>query len=177
VALDTNQSYIVDSTQYNWLVNDLQNTTQPWKFVFFHEPAYSSGSHGSTINVQTHLVPIFEAYGVDVVFNGHDHDYERTCPILDDVCTTIQNGGVVYYVAGGGGAPLYSASGDWFTAYGDSIYHFLRAEVDDCRVRLDAIDTNGNVFDSYEIDHCPLNVAEELSASDEVTITVNPVPG
>jgi hypothetical protein len=154
VALDTNQDYSVGSTQYNWLVNDLQTSTQSWKFVFFHHPAYSSGPHGSSSGVQTHLVPIFEAYGVDVVFNGHDHDYERTCPILNGVCTTPQDGGVVYYVTGGAGAPLYPASGDWFTAYSDSLYHFLKVAVNDCWLHLDAIDANGNVFDSYEIDYC-----------------------
>jgi len=154
VALDTNQSYSTGSAQYNWLVNDLQASTQPWKFVFFHHPAYSSGSHGSTSAVQTHLVPIFETYGVDVVFGGHDHHYERTCAILNDACTTPQDGGVVYYVTGGGGAPLYSVAGAWFTAYSGSLYHFLEVEINDCWLRVDTIDANGNVFDSYEIDHC-----------------------
>jgi hypothetical protein len=154
VALDTNQSYSAGSVQYNWLVSDLQASTQLWTFVFFHHPAYSSGPHGSTSGVQTHLVPIFETYGVDVVFNGHDHHYERTCPILDDACTTPQDGSVVYVVTGGGGAPLYPASGDWFTAYHSSLYHFLKVEVNGCRLHLDAIDPNGHVFDSYEMDRC-----------------------
>ena len=154
VALDTNQRYSAGSAQYKWLVSDLQASTQPWKFVFFHHPAYSSGLHGSTVKVQTRLVPVFEAYGVDVVFNGHDHDYERTCPILNDACTTPQDGGVVYVVTGGGGAPLYSVGSDWFTAYSGSLHHFLKMEVNDCWLRLDAIGTDGNVFDSYEIDHC-----------------------
>jgi hypothetical protein len=154
VALDTTQNYGVYSTQYNWLVNDLQASTQLWKFVFFHHPAYSSGRHGSSSNVQARLVPIFEAYGVDVVFNGHDHDYERTCPIFNGACTTPQDGGVVYVVTGGGGASLYSVNGDWFTAYSDSIHHFLKVAVHDCWLHLDAINANGNVFDSYEIDYC-----------------------
>ncbi len=41
------------------------------------------------------FVPLFEQYSVDIVFNGHDHDYERS------YC-----GGIYYFVAGGGGAPL-----------------------------------------------------------------------
>ena len=154
VALDMNQSYKAGSAQYNWLVNDLQVNMQPWKFVFFHQPAYSSGYHGSTSAVQTYLVPIFETCGVDVVFSGHDHNYERTCAILNGACTTPQDGGVVYYVTGGGGASLYPPAGDWFTAYSDSLYHFLKVEINDCRLRVGAIDANGNVFDSYEIDHC-----------------------
>ena len=151
VAMDTNQDYNTGSPQYDWLVSDLQNSTQFWKFVFFHHPAYSSGLHGSTENVQTYLVPVFQAYGVDAVFNGHDHHYERTCPMLDGVCTTRQGGGVVYYVTGGGGAPLYPPIRENpFTAYKDSRYHFLRAELNDTSLLVDAIDPDGGVFDSYE---------------------------
>jgi PKD repeat protein len=42
-------------------------------------------------------------------------------------------------------------SGDWFTAYGTAIGHFLKVEVNDRWLHLDAIDTDGNVFDSYEM--------------------------
>jgi hypothetical protein len=101
--------------------------------------------------VQIHLVPIFETYGVDVVFNGHDHHYERTCPILNGACAA---GGVVYYITGGAGASLYPVMGDWFTASNDSLTHFLKVEVNDCRLHVDAVDADGVVFDSHEIDHC-----------------------
>ena len=159
VTLDTNQNYSAGSTQYDWLVNDLQASTQPWKFVFFHHPPFSSGPNGSTSEVQTYLVPIFETHDVDVVFSGHDHHYERTCPILNGACTTVQDGGVVYYVTGGAGAPLHTASGDWFTAYSDNLNHFLKVELNDCLLHVDAIDVNGNVFDAYEIDRCGISTS------------------
>ncbi len=158
VALDTNQDYTVGSTQHNWLVSDLRNSSRPWTFVFFHHPPYSSGLTSSVHRVRQHLVPVFEAYGVDVVLNGHDHDYERTCPIRDEACTTPQDGGIVYVVTGGGGASLRNVGSSWFTAYSDSTYHFVRIAVYGCRLRLDAIATNGDVFDSYEIDHCAATI-------------------
>ncbi|UCC62521.1 MAG: metallophosphoesterase family protein [Anaerolineae bacterium] len=174
IALDTNQDYSAGSAQYNWLVNDLQASTQPWNFVFFHHPAYSSGFHGSTPEVQTHLVPIFETYGVDVVFYGHDHHYERSCPILNGACTTPQDGGIVYYVTGGGGAPLYPAFGAWFTAYyNHTRYHFLKMDLYDCLLRLQAVDTDGNLFDSYEIDRC---VAPSPTPTATGTNTPTPTP-
>jgi len=154
VALDSNQSIRPGSAQYAWLVSDLQSSTQPWKFVFFHHPLYSSGSHGGSLSLRRNLLPVFETYGVDAVFTGHDHHYERSCPILDDACTTSQKGGVVYYVAGGAGAPLYRTDGGWFTAYSDSVYHFLLVDVSGCRLEINALDMDGNVFDRYEINHC-----------------------
>jgi len=159
VVLDSNQSCWPGSIQYNWLVDDLKRSKQPWKFVFFHHPLYSSGSHGSRLGLRRNLVPLFEAYGVDVVFTGHDHHYERTCPILDDSCSVLEEGGVVYYVTGGAGAPLYRVGSSWFTAHSDSLHHFLTVEVDGCRLQLDALDADGNTFDHYEIDYC-IGIAE-----------------
>jgi hypothetical protein len=156
VALDTSQSYAPDSAQYQWLVADLATTTQPWTFVFFHYPAYSSGPHGSEAEVQAHLVPLLEAHSVDVVFAGHDHHYERTCPIKAGVCTAPAVGGVVYWVTGGAGAPLYPASGAWFTAYVASVHHYLLVSVNDCRLQFDAVNTAGVVFDTYTLDACEL---------------------
>ena len=69
--------------------NDLAATDKPWKFVFYHQAIYSSGPHGyeSWVKAKRELLaPIFEQYHVDVVFNGHDHDYERTQPINGVSC-------------------------------------------------------------------------------------------
>jgi len=65
-----------------------------WKFVIFHHPVYSSDAyHGSGYGYETIYHPIFVEAGVDVVFNGHAHNYER-----------IEVDGVTYLVLGGGGA-------------------------------------------------------------------------
>lgn len=69
-----------------WLGEDLAATTQPWKIVFFHKAIYTRGNHrtgeenGGAINRV--LVPLFDAHDVDLVFNGHSHDYERYAPSL-----------------------------------------------------------------------------------------------
>ena len=96
MTLDTNSDYEPGSKQYQFLKRDLAGTSRPFKVFFGHHPAYSSGSHGSTKKMQEYLQPLFEENGVQLVFAGHDHDYERT----------IVNG-ITYVVSGGGGAPLY----------------------------------------------------------------------
>jgi predicted phosphodiesterase len=97
VTLNTNNDYEPGSEQYQFLERDLAGTSRPFKVFLGHHPAYSSGFHGSTKNMQEHLQPLFERYGVQLVLAGHDHDYERT----------IVNG-ITYVVSGGGGAPLYA---------------------------------------------------------------------
>jgi len=66
-----------------WLTNDLANTTADWTIAFWHHPPYSKGSHNSDtevelIEMRQNLLPILEAYGVDLVLTGHSHDYERS---------------------------------------------------------------------------------------------------
>jgi hypothetical protein len=67
-----------------WLSADLAATTQPWKIVFFHKAIYTRGNHSSGEeddgSLNAALVPIFDAHHVDIVFNGHSHNYERYAP-------------------------------------------------------------------------------------------------
>jgi hypothetical protein len=75
------------TTQTNWLAADLAATTRKWKFAFFHHTPYSCATGfaalGSSLNVRNAVGPLFEQYGVDVVFDGHDHSYERSIAVDD----------------------------------------------------------------------------------------------
>ena len=142
VALDFNAG--PDAQQLDWLKSDLAATQQPWKFVFYHQAIYSSGPHGYEDWVEAKrrlLAPIFEQYGVDVVFNGHDHDYERTQPINQ----------VIYIVSGGGGGPLYTVKPQLFTAHAESTYHAVFVTVDGCALSLQAIKPDGTIFDTLTL--------------------------
>jgi len=77
-ALDSNQ---VDQKELVWLENALKSATEEWKICFFHHPLYSDGgTHGPSIDVRVVFEPLFVTYGVNVVFAGHDHIYERIVP-------------------------------------------------------------------------------------------------
>lgn len=105
VALDTTVDFWTDATgtQLRWLKQELASSafsSAKWQIVYFHHPPYScSATSGDEAEIrpkiQTYLVPLFTQYGVDVVVNGHRHNYERS---LRD--------GVYYIVSGGGGASL-----------------------------------------------------------------------
>lgn len=72
---------------YSWLVADLAASTQDWVVVYFHHPPYSKGTHDSDTaespmsEMRENYTDIFELYGVDLVFAGHSHNYERSFPI------------------------------------------------------------------------------------------------
>ena len=139
VALDTER---VNREQVEWLDRDLAGSKLPWTVVYLHRPPFSSGDHGSDQDVRRSFVPVFERYGVDVVFAGHDHHYERTVP---------QNG-VTYIVTGGGGRGTRGVGTSSFTAYSQSVLHFVYAELVDGRLRIFALDGTGTEFDSVVLE-------------------------
>lgn len=77
---DTNNDSVAAMT---WLENDLAANDKTWLVAFWHHPPYTNGSHnsddeGSLVDMRENFVPILEAYGVDMVFTGHSHSYERS---------------------------------------------------------------------------------------------------
>jgi len=68
----------------DWLIADLARNKRDWTVVIFHHPTYSKGeNHDSDfeqreIDMREVFTPVFEDYGVDVVYGGHAHSYERS---------------------------------------------------------------------------------------------------
>ncbi|MEA3432264.1 MAG: metallophosphoesterase [candidate division WOR-3 bacterium] len=141
-------------SQREWLESDLINASQSadWIFVFFHRPPYSSGEHGSDLNVRTAWCSLFETYGVDIVFNGHDHNYERGFV-----------NGVYYIVTGGGGAPLRTVGSSNWTIYSESTLHCCKLSIDSLLLNFEAIKPDGTVFDGFTIDKT-IGIDEDLSS-------------
>jgi Calcineurin-like phosphoesterase len=88
-----NSNYM-DKRQLKWLEDELAKDTSDWKIAFFHHPPYSSGGkHGSEIGLREVVEPLFVKYGVNAVFAGHEHFYERIKP----------QKGIYYFISGAGG--------------------------------------------------------------------------
>ena len=137
-ALDSNY---MDKEQLAWLEKELAGSESDWKIVFFHHPLYSSGDrHGSTPALRDQIEPLFVKYGVDAVFSGHDHFYERIKP----------QKGIYYWVSGGAGKVR---KGDirptGLTEKGfDQGYHFMLVELAPKVLYFQTISDRGVTIDS-----------------------------
>ena len=77
-------SYVdwTDSTLRDWLIRDLEKGKNgTWRFVMFHHPGFNSSRAHYEQQQMRLLAPIFENAAVDIVFNGHVHNYQRTFPL------------------------------------------------------------------------------------------------
>jgi len=139
------ESGYMDPAEIAWVTEQLKASADDWKIAYFHHPLYSSGkTHGSDLELRRVLEPLFLQYNVSVVFQGHDHVYERIKP---------QNG-ITYFLIGSGGR---FRSGDLdkgsvLTAKGyDADNAFLLAEISGDTMYFNVVARTGQVVDSGSI--------------------------
>jgi 3',5'-cyclic AMP phosphodiesterase CpdA len=134
----------LDPKQREWIEMVLAASTDDWKICYFHHPLYSDGGrHGSQVDLRVLLEPLFVKYGVNVVFSGHDHVYERIKP----------QKGITYFVEGSGGE---LRKGDLrrsaMTAAGfDQDRAFMLVEIVKSDFFFEAVSRTGTVVDSGTI--------------------------
>ncbi len=166
IHLDSNIAS--DAVQLAWLSDNLSSpaaTEADFRVAVFHHPPYSAGGHDSNLNVREVWEPLFLAHGVDLVFNGHNHFYQRTWSVADGEvqahAAAIRNGhdvmhsgtGVVYIITGGGGAPLYASGAADFIAFGISRHHHVRVAYTPGSIHCQAVARDGEVLDEFFLEH------------------------
>lgn len=155
VRLFVLESSYLDPDQVSWLKKELAGSDSPWKIALFHHPLYSAAKrHGSDMEIRRALEPLFVANGVDVVFAGHDHVYERTKP----------QRGITHFVIGNS-AKLRKGDlrRDNSTAAGfDSGYSFMLVEILEDQMHFQVINDEYKSIDRGVI-------RERASAAKEVS--------
>jgi len=141
-----------------------------WLFVFFHAPMYTTSGHPNRTDCIQAWGPVFDKYGVNAVFQAHNHLYERFYPLVtyyDDVTNptspvwtgkVVPDGeGTVYITNGMGGAEFNNGGADpklvkWFGAsnLGVTIATVVTINGDTCTVQAIRNDT-GEVLDTFNL--------------------------
>ncbi|MFL5812108.1 MAG: metallophosphoesterase family protein [Bdellovibrionia bacterium] len=135
--------------ELEWLKSELIKPAQ-WKIVMFHHSPYSKGFFDGPgairkehIVLRNQFVPLFEAYGVDVVLTGHTHIFERS--VKD---------GIQYVVAGpaGGKMGVYGAKNPYsiHSFRERTVTHF---EVNDQVLRSVTLSIHGEILDDFTVNH------------------------
>ena len=176
--VDRDYHWQTSSAEYQWLKADLAAHPGGLKFAFFHFPLRSDDAtepsdsylqadpnHPSSTST---LEGLLRNNGVDLVFNGHAHIYQRN---------VAPPGGVTSYVTGGGGAalvPVDKSHCSPTTAYAigwantnavgsrcgsapvptsaAQVYHFLKVTISGKTVTVTPTDSSGATFDPMSYD-------------------------
>jgi acid phosphatase type 7 len=158
--VDSNRDVGPNSEQYKWLEKELAASKAKWKFVAHHHPPYSSDEddygnlwEGQSVRGDLRLralVKLYEKYGVDVVWTGHIHSYERTWPLL---AGQANESGPVYIVCGGGGGGLerHGPTRPEFSRRIRHGHHYCVVSLFGNTFEMSAFDIEGRMFDNLII--------------------------
>lgn len=182
----------LDANEYmDWRNSDLQKWLEEalsrgdgctWKFVCFHQPGFNSDAKYKSDTRMRVLSPVFEDAGVDLVFSGHCHFYERSYPlkyklnggksgrklnpdgkiVLDkqfDGVTNKKPDGVIYIVSGAGGLlvshnmrPETHGLSESCFKIGDRKNSFTVIDLEGKTLLLRQVDTDGDEVDRFTIE-------------------------
>ncbi|OVA00802.1 Phosphoesterase domain [Macleaya cordata] len=169
---DTEHDWREGTEQFKFIEHCLASADrqkQPWLIFLAHRVlGYSSGSwyaeQGSFEEPmgRESLQRLWQKYKVDLAVYGHVHNYERTCPIYENICTTQEKShyegplnGTIHVVAGGGGAGLaeFTTLQTKWSLFKDYDFGFIKLTAFDHSNLLFEYkkSSDGKVYDSFTI--------------------------
>ena len=155
VSLDSNLLMTSSAQQMlAWLDSDLAATRQHWRIVFLHHPPYPTGFHVGDpvcIAVCQNVVPVVERHGVQLVLSGHEHGYERSYPLANNMPVDPPAPSTMYIITGGGGASLESVGSLPQCAMSVETFNYLRVDVEGKSLRLRSFGLDGEEVDDVSL--------------------------
>jgi predicted phosphodiesterase len=142
--LDANWQERKDPKQLAWFADEIRKCKARFRFVVLHHPLVSCPDDDFVSDKESSMYGLYgrmmEEGKVNVVFQGHNHNYQRA-----------ERKGIVYITTGGAGAPLYPV-GDLTpeTKFAREVHHYVRVHVSGQTWTLEAVDWNGNVIDRFQ---------------------------
>jgi predicted phosphodiesterase len=137
-ALDSTN---IDGEQMKWFEHEAAESRAEWKIALMHHPLYTSGRYSLAARaLRFSLESSFVNGGIDIVFSGHEHIYNRS---------ELQNG-VLYFISGGAGSLRQGDAGRSSAiakAY-DEDFHFMLIEIADDGFFWQAINRKGVTIDA-----------------------------
>jgi Icc-related predicted phosphoesterase len=176
LTMSTELPFAAGSKQYNFVLEDLKsaarNPSTKWIIVNLHTPLYTSPNTCIEYTCTGHKIlretyhPLFDKFGVDLVLEGHIHNYQRTYPIACNpknlssptVTSTSKNNynnpeGQIYVIVGTGGVNLQGLSGQapYTVQQQDSKFGILAMNFSKNKLNANFISNDGSILDQFKI--------------------------
>lgn len=187
LTMSTELPFVAGSKQYNFVLDDLKSAATSrsirWIIVNLHIPLYTSPNTCIESTCAGHKSlretyhPLFDKFGVDLVLEGHIHNYQRSYPIACNpknissptVTSASENNynnpeGQIYVIVGTGGVNLQGLSGKtpYMASQQDSKYGVLAMRFSENKLHANFLSNNGSILDQF-------NITKRISHSSEIT--------
>ncbi len=200
IVMDTDVADPSDSAQKSFVQSQLQSaSTNPnikWIIVYLHKPFYTSpnsctstgctNTGSAAVELRDNYHAMFDQYGVDLVLQGHVHNYQRTFTLKYDpgspssptitsnnANTYTEGNGAVFAIVGVGGQGFHPLEGkaSFTSSQQHTEFGQLDIKITDNGNKLEGKfyrNDNGNIMDSFSISKAP-NVPP--TANSQVALT------
>ena len=170
IQLSSEHDWRLGSRQYTWLAQDLQAVNRkvtPWIVLATHRMMYTTqldetDDYKVSLGFRENVEPLLKKYKVNLMLVGHQHSYERSCPVYNDTCVPDRVSGTTHMVVGSAGATREKGGfspkfGNFSEKHLDD-YGYIRVDANRTRLHVDFVRTNkhdhipaGQVWDSVDI--------------------------
>lgn len=181
IVLDTDHTNSVTDVQAVWLEEVLAAREHVTHVIpVYHVTAYPSvRSFGGTTEsrIRETWLPLFEAYGVRIAFENHDHAYKRTVPIREG---RFDPAGIVFFGDGAWGVTprdVHPVASTWYLVRAEPVRHGMVVTLDETGVHVLAVSADGQVLDSYKVNGIYIASPAEgatVGADEEIRVWVDP---
>jgi hypothetical protein len=202
IVMSTLSEFDVNSDQYKFIDDDLKRASEneniDWIVVSNYGPFYTSPSaHPAKNDIRNIYHPLFDRYGVDLVLNGHNHNYQRTYPLTFNIDKTSNptitnplatgyNGnsdGIVYAIVGTAGEGFHPLEGrqSYVAKQFGGKFGFLDIEISNGNGHAKLVGTfydnkGSNALDEFTIEKEMKNVTSEVKYLEKYSKPSNVLP-
>ena len=167
IALSTQLDKEGEIEQLKFLKSDLliteANKIIDWTIVFFHIPFYSA-DESYTTNMRRTYHPVFDKFGVDLVLQGHLHNYQRSYPLIyndvrhsEPIITNKEQfryedpDGPIFVIVGTGGESIKHLNNKYFLARTYEGYGCINVEISGESMKVEYYSDTINSIDNFSI--------------------------
>ena len=196
LTMATEEEYKPNSDQYYFVEDDLRkaanNPDIKWIIVTMHNPFYSSPNECKASDCEgdedyrESFHPLFDKFGVDLVLQGHIHNYQRSLPLsfnqedsskplLTSISKTDYKNpdGTIFAIVGTGGVNLHGLSdkAPYIAFQQDSKFGILHLQFSDSNLDAKFVGNDGTTLDHFTIAKTAKKAVIERISEDTVTDT------
>ena len=148
VVLNSNERLI---EQAGWLEDLLNDNPNKWTIIAFHYPIFSSAKKRDHKKLRNLWKPIFDKYKVDIVLQGHDHNYAREYNLHNNE-TSFNNESGTMYITSVSGPKMYKLySNRHLNRAAENTQLFQIISITNNKLHYEAITVTGELYDSFDL--------------------------